>query len=474
MRPTLLTRIALVLSLLAALAGLPALAIDQGRVLGRVVDESGAPLAGVKVIVTSPDLRTFHLERTTDNKGQFTLIVVDANRAYAVRFEKEGYAPLEQPLPIKIEDTSKQTFTLHKAAAPAPATKLSGSAPPESTGVAAAQPAAGEATDAKKQAILTFNAGVGALNTKDFATAVADFEKAAALDPSLAPVHLALAEVYAEQKKNAEALAAIDRFVALQPGDPRGLRTRYDVLRAMADPRAAEALDRLVAADRSHETAVRVFNHAADALRSGNVDAGIKELNRALEIEPGLEPAYSGLASLYLSQRRYQDALNLADRWLQLKPGQPEPLNVRFQALVGLKDPRAKEARAAAQAAAAHPPALTPAVPPPQGPGGAPPATAPVGSAPAAPAAPAAETPESIFNRGIALYNSGKVSEAMALFEQTVAVKPEMPRAHYMLALCYTNAGQEAKAREHLQEFLRLAPNDPEAPAAREMLKYLH
>ena len=217
-----------VMAMLALCA--PALALEQGRLTGTVVDEAGAPVADVHVLVTCPDLRTFRLEKTTDAHGQFNLIVVDATRAYTMRLDKAGFEPLEQPLPLKVEENVKQSFTLRKAAAPtAPPSTLSGSAPASPTSAPAAAPAA--APDTKTQAVLTFNEGVKALSAKDFTTARTDFEKAAALDPTLAPAQLGLAELDADQGKHADALAALDRYDALQPNDARSLRTRYDVLK---------------------------------------------------------------------------------------------------------------------------------------------------------------------------------------------------------------------------------------------------
>ena len=80
--------------LLCAFAG-GALAIGQGRVLGTVVDPGGAPIAGVKVVVTSPDMATFKVEKTTDARGQFTLIILDAQRLYRLHLEKQGFVTQE-------------------------------------------------------------------------------------------------------------------------------------------------------------------------------------------------------------------------------------------------------------------------------------------------------------------------------------------------------------------------------------------
>src|SRR6201992_3338447 len=56
---------ALFLLLLAAVTTV-AHAIGQGRLIGTVVDGAGTPVPGVKVVITSPDMGTFRLEKTSD------------------------------------------------------------------------------------------------------------------------------------------------------------------------------------------------------------------------------------------------------------------------------------------------------------------------------------------------------------------------------------------------------------------------
>ncbi|HSN86240.1 MAG TPA: carboxypeptidase-like regulatory domain-containing protein, partial [Thermoanaerobaculia bacterium] len=88
---------------------------EEGRVLGTVVDETGAPIVGAKALLTREGTG-YKLEKTTDKKGQFTLLVLDATHEYQLRLEKEGYLPVEGPVKPKIQETLRLTFTLAKAA----------------------------------------------------------------------------------------------------------------------------------------------------------------------------------------------------------------------------------------------------------------------------------------------------------------------------------------------------------------------
>jgi Tfp pilus assembly protein PilF len=437
-------------ALAAALLLLPAVAtaahaIGQGRVLGTVVDAGGAPLAAVKVIITSPDMATYRLEKATDGRGQFNAIILDAARQYRIRFEKAGYETLEEPLKPKIEDTLKATYTLQTLAEPAagaaPASAgvapAGGSAP--GTGAGSAGISGGEAK-ARNEAVLAYNAGVTALKAKDVPGAIASFEQAAALEPKLATAHAVLADLYLDRHRPADAVAAADRALALEPGKARVMLVRYQALRALGDKAlAAQALDALAAhpaPDVARDIAVFLYNDAADASRDKNLDLAVNGLKRAIDVDRTLEPAYGALANIYLARQSYADALAVADRWVAVAPQSLQALQLRAEVLAKMKDPRAKEAKAAMDSAKGD-----------------------------------ASNP---LNHGIELYNANRIAEATKVFEDVVQADPNSAKAHYMLGLCYTNSGDLVRAKEHLEAFLKLAPNDPDAGTAQQMLKELH
>src|SRR5258708_31916445 len=94
---------------LAVLAGTivlfcPALFAAEGKLSGTVVDESGQPVAGAAVVVTTPSLATLNLALTSDDAGRWEAEVPNASWTYSIRGEKEGYSPRMtqiQPLPGK-------------------------------------------------------------------------------------------------------------------------------------------------------------------------------------------------------------------------------------------------------------------------------------------------------------------------------------------------------------------------------------
>lgn len=250
-------------------------AAGEGRVIGTVLDEANAPLEGVKATLIREGTG-YKLEKVSDKKGQFMLLILDATQQYQIRLEKAGYKPFEGSLKPKLEDTLRVSYTLAKEQ-PAAANP---NAPKELTG-----------TD---KAILAYNEGVTLLRNNDLKGAAPKFEEAATFNPELPDAQIALAELYLELGRNPEAVVASDRFLALKPNDARGLRARYDALKATGDGDKARAtLKELAAADPTGDgTAVRYFNEGAELTRAGNFDEAATWFEKVVEISPA-EPKFA-------------------------------------------------------------------------------------------------------------------------------------------------------------------------------------
>lgn len=413
--------LSIALCLALALAA-SALALGEGRVIGTITSPDGKPLQGIKITLTRPGT-DYKQEKVTDKNGKFTILVLDATQEYVLRMEKEGYDAYEETIKPKPSDTLRLSYTLAET-------------PPQ----AATGPSEEEIKriEGENQAIAAFNEGVTALQANNLATAEARFKEATTLNPSLAPAFGALAEVYAEQKKNAEALAAADRYLELEPGAVRGLRVRFDAIRALGDKeKLGPALDALVAADKSRETAVRIFNLGAEASRSGDRDGAIAYLKRAVEIDPTLDQAYTAMGQVLIVKKSYKEAAAAVEPALARNPKNLEALTIRYEALKAAGD---KAGAAAAQEAMK--------------------------------AAQASMNPEELFKQGVALYNANNMVDAVAAFQMALTADPKHAKSHYMLGLAYAGT-DAAKAKEHLTKFLELAPNDPDAAQAKEMLTYL-
>lgn len=411
----------LALSLVLGLAA-AAHAVGEGRIIGTVLNPEGKPIPGIKITLTRPG-SNFKMEKVTDNNGKFTLLILDATQEYVLQLEKQGYDAYEETIKPKPSDVLRLTYTLTETA------------PQAATGPSEAEV---KKIEGENAAVAAFNEGVTTLQANNLPAAEAKFREATTLNPSLAPAFGALAEVLSEQKKHAEALAAADRYLELEPGAVRGLRVRFDTLRALGDKeKIGPALDALVAADKSRETAVRIYNLGAETSRAGDRDAAVAYFKRAIEVDPTLDQAYTAMGQVLIVKKSFKDAAQAVDPVLARNPKNLEALTIRYEALKAAGD---KAGATAAQEAMK--------------------------------AAQASMNPEELFKQGVALYNANNMVDAVEAFSMALTVNPKHAKSHYMLGLAYAST-DAAKAKEHLSKFLELAPNDPDAAQAKEMLSYL-
>ncbi len=110
-----------------------------------------------------------------------------------------------------------------------------------------------------------FNEAVDLYRENDLDRAMALFEEASELDPTLAEAQIALAGLYLNKGAFDDSLAASERALALLPGDKRALKYRFEAcLRSGSDqlPEAIEgfaAVDLLYVSKAVNETALNLF-----------------------------------------------------------------------------------------------------------------------------------------------------------------------------------------------------------------------
>lgn len=417
-----------ILGLLLALACAGSLwaSSGEGRILGTVIDKDGNPLKGVKVTITSPDLSDYRVEMTTKKNGTFSVVFAKAYLNYNYRFELEGYQTLETTFKTNLDGTTRAKFELAEVnSVPVPS---DASTPDGSLQVAVS---AG--------AIALFNEGVAAYQAKDLATAKSKFEEALGKDPNLYQAHTALAEIYLEEGQFQLAADTAAETLAENSTDAAALRVRYDAFQKMGDTaKAQEVAEALKAAGSDTEAAKAIYNEGVDLNKAGDHAGAIAKFQQAAQMDPNLAPAYLALATLYMGAGNAQEAAAAAEKLHQLDPSNAAGLRLRRDAYTALGDDE-KLRDALVDLASVEP----------------------------------GESVEGLFNLGIKLYNGGATKQALSMFQSAVDIQPNYAKAHYYLGLCFVNTNQGALAKEHLQRFIDLAPDDSEAGLAKEMLSYL-
>ncbi len=71
------------------------------------------------------------------------------------------------------------------------------------------------------------------------------------------------------------------------------------------------------------------------------------------------------------------------------------------------------------------------------------------------------------------LWNTGEAEKAAALSRLALTIDPNLGKAYYFIGLQLLSDGEGAEAKAALQKFIDMAPEDPEAAAAKEMMGYI-
>jgi tetratricopeptide (TPR) repeat protein len=372
-----------------------------------VVDGTGTPLADVKISVRAEAGGDFRYEGVTSKKGKHKATIDGPAGAYLFTFEKAGFAVEE----VKI-DLQPGMATTAKIPLMDPERKK------------------------KAQAVTTFNEGVALLQAGKEAEAYPKFQAAVGLDPELAEGHRLVALVAANRGDLDAAGAAVDRFLTLQPTAMAQVSpAAYFVFRKRGDAaRTAEAREGLKAIGAASDVASTVFNEGVAAVRNKDVPAARAAFQEALALDPKLVPAYQSLAALHFNAGEFDQALPYLEKLFAVAPTHGEGLRMAFFAHLTLKH----DAEAAAVAKTWF------------------------GAVPNA--------PQQVLAQAEKYFEANQNAEAERLLQVTLAAAPELAPAHYQLGKVLAAQGKVPEAKEHLQHFLKLAPDHPEAAAAKQML----
>jgi Tfp pilus assembly protein PilF len=393
----------------------------KGRLVGVIQDPDGEPIEGVTVIATSDDVPDFNETRTTDKKGVFKLDFDDVNVTYKYVFSKTGYITLKTEQVWKKDGTARHYFTL------TPGESMSGS-----IGEAAVVTTS-EAAEAYQAAIQAFEAN-------DFPTAETKLEEALTHDPELRQAWEALSVIELEQGDYQEAADAAETAIEKGSTDVVVYRTRWEAYRLMGDEEmTAQAQADLEKSGQLAEEAKRIYNEAVAKLKAGDKEGAFESFEQALDADPNLEPALFGVATTGLELGQYQRAAEASDAILQVDPSNEDALRIRYNAALALEDDDM----------------LIDAL---------------VGLAPVEPEA----AKQNLWLLAMAAYNANDNEKSKERFEKVLLVDPGNGQAHYLLGLVYLGEGDNEQTKAHMERFIELAPDDPDVPAAEDILAYIN
>jgi tetratricopeptide (TPR) repeat protein len=391
----------------------------QGRLIGIVVDPEGNPIEGVQVTATSNQVTDFREIELTDRKGIFKIDFEVVDVVYSYVFEKVGYQTMKTEQTWSKVGTARHKFVIYPGD----------------------DPVVGDlaTTLAADPVVEVYNAGAAAFEAKDFEAALAAFEKALELEPELRQAWGAKSAALLELDRYQEAAEATEKAMALGSTSELVLRTRWEAYRNLGDEvKLAEVQADLERIGRLAEEAKGIYNEGVALVKDDQHEGAFTKFKEACELDPNLTVAQLALATAGLEIGRNTEALAAAKAILEQDPGNEQAIRIRFNASLALQDEEE----------------LVPAL---------------VGLA----QVDAATAANGLRLLALAAYDANDMDRAKERFRKLLEIDPNNAPAHYSLGLIYMNEDAKEEAKHHLARFIELAPEDPDAVTAQELVNYM-
>jgi tetratricopeptide (TPR) repeat protein len=285
----------------------------QCHLVGTVTDSSGAPIDGVKLTITTPSLKIFKMNQTTDARGKYSVVLQDCTMPYHVVFEKEGFITASEDKKIPINDQGTLDMKLLK-------TSEGKAAPGAAPAVA---PAKGS-----DQAVEAFNLGVDAMNKGDKATAEAKFQEAVQKNPDLPAGWNALAIFAYEKKDWAKTLEYGGKALDLDPSLTNLYSMMAESAKQSGDKKAAAEWTAKYA-EANPDSPEILYNKGIDAYNKGKMKDAEAALEKAVQAKPDFANAqfYLGMAAFNLNHKA--SAKEHLQKYLDLEPNGKEAGTVK-------------------------------------------------------------------------------------------------------------------------------------------------
>ena len=335
-------------------------------------------------------------------------VEVPQEGTYLLRLEKEGYTPFESEVFLALGERQAVQVKMLDASA-----------------------------GLRNEAVKAYNAGAAAYEARDLDTAKNHFLQAVEADASLPQPFLVLADIYLTEGAHEAAAEAAEKFLALKPGDRNAQMLAYEAYQKLGNQGKIDELRAVLGeTEAAPQLAIQTYNEGAIANQKGDLVTAVAKFNAALELDPSLAEAHAALGAVHYNQERYDEALAAIDKTLELKPDHLGARRTRFLVHDARNDRAAADEAMAAYIEVDR--------------GGA---------------------ARLLYQRADLDFRGGERGLAKMSLLKVLELDPEMARAHYTLGLIYSS-DDTAKAKQHFERFIALAPDDPEVATAKEMLAY--
>lgn len=289
---------------------------QMGTFTGKVIGEDGKGLQGVIIKIERKDIKG-NWQTKTNKKGDWTYSGMPVPGQFTISCEYNGRqidvlngvrSQMGDPLELKDFCNVQKAAAKQKAMEQAAQTgqvsqEIAKEMTPEQRAQYEKQLKERSAQMAKNKALNdAYNAGMTAMQAKDFQTAIDSFTKAGEIDPKQSAVWIQLAQAYdglSNTKTGADKEAALvkagemyTKSLEMQPADA-GLHNNYGLVLAK-QKKFAEAqaeLEKAAALD-PPGGGKYMFNLGAVLINTGQTDPAITAFKEAVRLDPKYAPAW--------------------------------------------------------------------------------------------------------------------------------------------------------------------------------------
>ena len=270
----------------------------QGRVVGKVTDGAGKPLADVKITVTTPAITNFKLEVKTDKEGKWQLILNDATIRYRYKFEKSGYMPFEIEKKVGIGQTETLDAQLLN---PEQAVEK------------------GLVKVLEDPFVVAFNTAVDKLQAGEVDVAMEKAEEAIRLGPTRSNAYDLGTKLAVLKKDWVKAIEWGEKSLSLEPDNPPMFAILAEAYRAKGSKeKAAEYEKRFIAANPDQPDVL--YNQAVELYNKGDAKSAEPILKKVLAIKPDHAKAHFLIGMCYVGLNKIPDMKVHLNEYLRLDP----------------------------------------------------------------------------------------------------------------------------------------------------------
>lgn len=299
-------RKALAVCLFAMTAAASAFAGLQGRMTGTITD--AVTKKGIKdatITFDATERRTVHQVFKVEPDGKYTLMILDGTINYMVTFAAPGYAPYQETMKLKIEETNTKNVELQPADAAAPAAAPAGTVKPDTN-------------------IVAYNEGAKLFNEGKVAESIVKFKEVLKAKPEMIAAWEALARAELRMQDYKGAIEAANKALELAPDETDMYEILYNAYMSTGDKaKAAEAKKKLPA------DASSIFNDAVKLLNAGKDAEAEPLLKQAIAANDKFGPAYYELGMVYVRTGKMAEAKQNLMKYLEIEPNGKDAATAR-------------------------------------------------------------------------------------------------------------------------------------------------